>query len=43
VQEVVSSESAATVKFTDAKGAIDFDATLNGKNIVAVVVEIDKN
>ena len=43
VQEVVSSESAANVKFMDDKGAIDFDAALNGKNIVAVIVEIDKN
>jgi len=43
VQEVVSREAVANVKFTDNEGAIDFDATLNGKNIVAVVVEIDKN
>jgi hypothetical protein len=43
VQEIVSQVSATTVKFTDTEGAIDFDATLNGKNVVAVVVEIDKN
>ncbi len=43
VQEVVSQVSATSVKFTDSEGAIDFDATLDGKNVVAVVVEIDKN
>lgn len=43
VQEVVSQVSATNVKFTDGAGVIDFDATLDGKNVVAVIVEIDKN
>lgn len=42
VQEVVSQISAQQVKFDDSEGAIDFDATLNGKDAVAVIVEIDK-
>lgn len=42
VQEVIGQISAQNVKFVDAQGAIDFDAELNGKNAVAVVVEIDK-
>jgi len=42
VQEVVSQISIEQVKFSDAEGAIDFEATLNGKNAVAMVIEIDK-
>ena len=43
VQEITSSEAVSNVNFSDSAGSIDFEAELNGKNIVAVVVEIDKN
>ncbi len=43
VQEVVAGEAVRNVNFSDQKGAIGFEAELNGKNIVAMIVEIDKN
>lgn len=40
--EVLREITASNVTFGTAGGAIDFAATLNGKNAVAVVIEIDK-
>ncbi|MCB0661884.1 MAG: peptidase C1 [Saprospiraceae bacterium] len=43
VREAIRSEEVQNVKFsTDSQGAISFDATMNGKNVIAAVIEIDK-
>jgi hypothetical protein len=43
VMDAVRSEAVQNVKFgTDRDGAVEFNANLNGKNVVASVIEIDK-
>src|SRR5690606_17308248 len=42
LQEALARSNVANVSFTNEQGAVGFQAALNGKNTVGVVIEIDK-